>query len=233
MAVPLAPFLNCLCCCLFLLWKRLETKAHNLGTVDDVHKGLWVETAQVGTEFYKVGTLHGDVNHLAFGAVVKTFTGKTGAATLQIVQDVVAHCINLIGDDECRFVALGAINNQVDDFSFDEDDDDRVDWQTEVAKCDQGGQGDATVNNHDERTQGNLCVFVQNHGNDVATARSSTGTENHTNSDTIDEASNHRVQEIVGREETAIVDDLYHGIGNLFGHDSTIVDDGSITPCCF
>ena len=146
----------------------LEAFTHNLGTVDNVDKGRGIEVAEVGTELDKVGTLHGDVDNLALGAIVKALAGDAGATTVEFVEDVFLDNIVLVGDDEGGFVALDAVDNEVDDLAFDKDDNDGVDGETDVAKGDKGGEGDAAVDDGDEGAEANLSVLVENHGDDVA-----------------------------------------------------------------
>ena len=76
-------------CCgerLFLR-KCFETVAHDFGALDNVDESVGIEMTQVGFQFHQIGTVKGDVNHLAFMTLVETLSGEAGATALQVVED--------------------------------------------------------------------------------------------------------------------------------------------------
>ena len=218
---------------ILLLGEAAEAFAEDFGALEDVDEGVRVDVVEDGAQLDHVGTVESDVEHIAFGALVEARTADERATALDVVDDVVAHGVGLVGDDEHGLVGLETVNHEVDDLALDEDDDDGVNGQADVTKGDEGAQGDDAIDNHDEGTQGNLGVFVQNHRDDVRAAAGSTRAENQTDGHAVDDTGNHRIEEIVGTEPTAVMGNLDHRLdhrGVNGGCDGTIEDDGIIAP---
>ena len=112
---------------ILFLWQAAEALAQNLTALHDVDKCLGVDVVELATQLYHVGAVQAHVEHFALVALVEAAASDAGATTLQVVDDVVAYGLGIIGDDEHGAVALHAVDNEVDDLTFNEDDDHRVD----------------------------------------------------------------------------------------------------------
>ena len=109
------------------LRETTEAFAQNLAALHDVDKRVRVDMVENRTQLNHIGAVESDIEHLALGAFVETRAGDKRAATLDVVDDVIAHSLGLIGDDEHGLVGLHTIDYEVDDLALDEDDDNRVD----------------------------------------------------------------------------------------------------------
>ena len=212
-----------------LLGKGAETLAQDLRTLHDINEGAGIDNVEHRAQLDHIRTVQGDIDHLALIALIEAAAGDAGATALQVVDDIVADGLRVVGDDKHGPVALHTIDDQVDDLALDEDDEDRIDGKTDVTKGDECAQGDDAVNNHDESTQGNLGVLVDNHRDDVRTATGSTRTENETNGNAIDETGEDGVEEIVGLEPAAIVGNLHHA-GAFYLADGAVMNHWIISP---
>ena len=108
--------------------------------------------------------------------------------------------MKFFSDDEAGFVSGNAFNNHVDNLALDVDEDDGIDGQTDVAEGHEGGQRDTAVDNQHQYTERYLCVFVNDHGNDITAARGSSSFENQTDGYTVNQTGDHGVEEEVGHE---------------------------------
>ena len=213
--------------------KTSKTLAEDLVALHDVDKGVRVDVVEDRAQLDHVGTVEGDVEHLALGALVQSAASDERAATLDVVDDVIADGIGCVGDDKHRLVGLHAIDDKVNDLALDKDDDDRVDGKAYVTKGHEGAQGDDTVNDHDEGTERYLGIFVDNHRDDVRASAGSSRAENHADGHTIDNTGHNRVQEIVGVEPASVMWNLDHrldhrGIDGFYN--ITVVDDRVVAP---
>ena len=217
-----------------LLGETAEALAQNLGTLHDVDKRVGVNVIENRTELDHVGTIEGNIEHLALGAFVEASTSDEGAATLDVVDDVVTHGLGFIGNDKHGLVTLHAIDNKVDHLALDKDDDDGVDGQADVTEGHQGAEGDDAIDNHDEGTQGNLGVLVQDHRDDVRAATGRARAENQTDGHAVDDASDDGIQEVIRMEPAAMMGNLDHrfdhrGVNRL--HYLAVMDDRIVAPC--
>ena len=193
-----------------LLGKATEAFAQNLVALHDVDKRMRIDVVKHRAQLNHVGTVESDVEHLALGALVKAAARDERSAALDVVDDVVTHLLGIVGDDEHRLIALHTIDHEVNHLTLDEDDDNGVNGQTNVTKGNKGAQGDNAINNHDECTQRDLGVLVNDHRDDIRTATSSSRAENQTDGKTIYDSGNHSIEEIVGMEPTAMMRNLNH-----------------------
>ena len=192
------------------LRETTEAFAQNLAALHDVDKGMGVDMVENRTQLDHIGAVECDIEHLALGALVEARASDERAATLDVVDDVVAHSFGLIGNDEHGLVGLHTVDHEVDDLALDEDDDDGIDGQADVTKGDKGAQRDDAIDNHDESAQGNLGVFVQNHRDDIRTATGSARTENEADGHTVDDTGDHGIKEVVGMEPATVMRNLDH-----------------------
>ena len=208
---------------------RFEAFSHDFGAVDDVDEGGRVDVVEVVFELDHVGAVEGDVDHITFSAAVKALAHEEGTAAVKVFEDKLPHGFHVVGHDIDGLVALQTVHNQVDDLAFDVDQEDGIDGQTDLFEGDEGGEGDDGIDDHHEGAEGDFRVFVDDHGDDVAAAGSGSRSENQTDSDTVDEAGHHGVQEVVGHEEEFAVRNLYH-VGHTGGFHDAFVYHGVITP---
>jgi len=192
--------------------------------------------AHVGFELDEVAAVESHVNHFAFMTLVESDTGEAGASAFEVVEDVVLDFVDAVGDDEDRLVGCDALDDQVDDLAFDIDKYDGVYRQSDVAD-DEGGEGDAAVDDEDEDAERYFGVFVDDHRDDVAAARGGAGAEDDADGDAVDEACDNGVEEEIGDEETfdGVVAGA-HDVGDMAveafgGVVESVVDDRSVAPC--
>ena len=170
--------------------------------------------------------------------LVESESWETSATAFEVVEDIVFHFVDAVGDDEYGFVCRHAFDNDVDDFAFDIDEDDGVDGQSDVA-YDESGERDAAVDDEDENSERYFGVFVDDHGDDVAAARGGACAENYTYGDAIDESGHDGIEEEVGDEEAfdGVVAGAYDvgdvAIKPLCGVVQSVVDYWCIAPCRF
>ena len=134
--------------CALLLWQSAEAFAQNFRALHDVDKGLGVDVVELATQLNHVGAVKAHIEHLALIALVEATAGDARATALEVVDDIVANGLGIVGDDEHCAVALHAVNHEVDNLALNEDDEHRVDGKANVAKCNQCAQGYNAVNNH-------------------------------------------------------------------------------------
>ena len=65
-----------------LLWQTAEALSQDFGAFHDVDEGFWVDAVEHRAELYHVGTVEGDVHHLALVAFVETAAGDACATAL-------------------------------------------------------------------------------------------------------------------------------------------------------
>ena len=109
--------------CVLLLRQAAEALSQDFGAFHDVDKSFWVDAVEHRAQFYHVGAVECDIYHLALISFVEATAGDACAATLEVVDDEVAHGFGVVGDDEHGLIALHAVNHEVDYLAFDEDDD--------------------------------------------------------------------------------------------------------------
>ena len=127
---------------------------------------------QVVFQLDEVGAFQGNVNHAALGAGVETLAEEQGAAALEVVEDVAAHGLHVVGHDIDGLVGLHTFHDEVDDLTFNVNQNDRIDGQTDLLEGNQSGEGDDGIDDHHQSAEGDFRVFVDDHGDDVATAGS-------------------------------------------------------------
>ena len=162
--------------------------------------------------------------------MVEARAGEDSTAALQVVDDIVAHLIHLVGDDERRLVRLEAVHDEVDDLALDGNQDDGVDRQADLLEGNEGGERNAGIDNQHEGAEGNLGVFVQDHGDDVAAAGSGAGLENEADGHAVDDASHHGVQEIVGTEKLLAVRNLHKTMEAFAAVQDALMNDRVVPP---
>ena len=107
-----------------LLGQTAEAFAQNLGTLKDVDKGMRVDVVEHRAQLDHVGTVEGDVEHVALVTLIEARAGDKRATTLNVVNDIVSHGFGLVGDNEHRLVGLHTVDHEVDDLALNKDDDD-------------------------------------------------------------------------------------------------------------
>ena len=127
---------------------------------------------QVVFQFDEVGAFQGNVNHAALGASVEPLSEEQGAAALEVIEDVPAHGLHIVGHNIDGLVGLHALHDEVDDLTFDVNHNDGIDGQTNLLEGNQSGEGDDGIDDHHQSAEGDFRVFVDDHGDDVATAGS-------------------------------------------------------------
>ena len=193
---------------------------------------------QVALELHHVGTVESHVYHLALVALIEACAHQQGAAALEVVEDIVAHSLQLVGDDEHGFVALHTFDNEVDNLALNEDDDDGVDGQAYVAESHEGAQRDDAVDNHHQGAEANLGVLVQYHADDVAAAAGGAAAEYHADGHSVNKAGDNGVEEVVWHEPAPVVGYLNHGdaldgsVDNLAVEDNRVVAPQGLKDIC-
>ena len=98
--------------------ERHEAVAHHFSTLNHVDECVRVDAAQNQLQLHQIGAIEVGVNHLTLLSFKQSRANKTRSTPLQIVDNKRSNLVDLIGDDECRLVALDAVDHQVDDLAF-------------------------------------------------------------------------------------------------------------------
>ena len=98
--------------------ERHKTVAHHFSTLNHVDECIRVEDAKVHLQFHQIGAVEVGVDHLTLLAFKQSCSDKTRSTSLQVVDNERSNLVNLIGNDECRLVALDTVDDQVDDLAF-------------------------------------------------------------------------------------------------------------------
>ena len=98
----------------------------------------------------------------------------------------------------------GTLDDEVDDLALDEDDNPRIHRQAPVAECHHGAEGDGAVHDDDQRTEGNVGVFIQNHRDDIRASGSGACLEYHTDTDTVHDTAEDGGKELLFQQRTRL-----------------------------
>lgn len=209
---------------------RLEAVSENLVAVDYVDKGVGVDVVNLLLEMSELTSRNCGINKIAFLAVVHSYALHASTATLEVVDNHLTNFLILVAHDKYCLVALDTFYHNVDDLALDEDKDYGVDWQTEVAER-KRSERNAAINDKHQSSKRNLGVLVQNHRDNVASARCCPRLEDQTDCKTINYTCHNCVKEIIWNEPASVVGDFHHvNPVDWSRHYRAIVDYRRITP---
>ena len=94
-----------------LLWKSTETGTQNLGALHDVDKRMRIDQVQGRAQLDHVRAVKGNIDHLALLALIQSTARDAGATALDLVDDVIAYGVGIVGDDKHRLVTVISLND--------------------------------------------------------------------------------------------------------------------------
>ena len=165
-----------------------------------------------------------------------------GTAPLHFGDNHLAHSIIFIGDNKHCLVGLEAIHHDIDNLAFNHNQQDGVNRQAETLAQNQSGQRNRGIDNDNQSPQRKMRVLVDNHRNDIATARSGPRLENQADRNPVNQTGHNRVHEIVRHEPHQLfaLADRTHHILHIFRHrrhlagiQNAVMQDRRVAPIGF